>query len=500
MSSQIAALLLLVLLTPACASRSRIPLSQLAGWCAAEARGTRLIGDLAPEEMRSLAGDLLRFDAIFAKLAGWPETISTTPLSIYLFRNRAIAERFGLGRGVEGWALDTLDESFITVHISSSWENGDRSTLFHEYTHVLLGRNQRTPLPRWYHEGLASYFSTVYERGGAVIVGAPPAALAARAASGGTFPLERLFAASTAEMRFQEIAGFYATSWALSHYLLSSPSGRRELSAFVKQLARGVPSAEAQKAAFGRSAGRLDQELAVHVAHLNRGVPAETLIEASAFAAPDPPPVVALEPDETAYALASLALATIEMDEAGEWETGPDLARNLLVLARDENASDVRVEAALGEARAVSGDAEGALAAEQVALARAPDDSRVRLHAGRVALLRAEAAGPSGSSPALTEAEKQYRHALALDRESASAWFGLGKTLVRMGRAEEAFAAFQTARRFGWSERLDVALARLHLARGERERAADLLRPIAQDPHRGRTQEEASELLEQGLP
>lgn len=499
MSSQIAMLLLLVLLTSACASGPRIPPSRLAGWHAAEARGTRLIGDLAPEEMRSLAGDLVRFDAIFSKLAGWPEAISTTPLSIYLFRSREIAESFGLGRGVAGWALDTLDESFITVHISSG-QDEDRITLFHEYTHVLLGRNQRAPLPRWYNEGLATYFSTVNERGGAVIVGAPPGSLAARAASGGALPLDRLFAASTAEMRFEEIADFYATSWALSHYLLSSPSGRRELSAFVKQLARGVPSDEAQKAAFGRPVDRLGEELAVHVAHLNRGVPVETLIDASAFAAPDPPPLVALEPGETAYALASLALATVEMDEAAEWETGPDLARNLLVLALAENASDARVEAALGEARAVSGDAEGALAAEQAALARAPDDSRVRLHAARVALLRAETPGSSGSWPALAGAEKQYRHALALDPESASAWFGLGQTLVRMGRPDDAFTAFETARRFGWSERLDVALARLHLARGERARAADLLRPIAQDPHKGPTQEEASELLEQILP
>ena len=83
---------------------------------------------------------------------------------------------------------------------------------------------------------------------------------------------------------------------------------------------------------------------------------------------------------------------------------------------------------------------------------------------------------------------------------SASAWFGLGRTLVRMGRSEDAFAAFETARRFGWSEPLDVALARIHLERGERERAADLLRPIAQDPHAGPTQQEAALLLEQALP
>jgi len=500
MRSRIAMALLLALLAPACAGGARIPRSQLAGWHAAEARGTRLIGDLAAEEIQRLAGDLVRFDAIFAKLAGWPEAANTTPLVICLFRSREIAKHFGLGRGVAGWALGALDGSFITVEISSGRDE-DRNTLLHEYTHVLLSRNQRAPLPRWYNEGLASYFSTVSERNGAVVVGAAPGALAARVTGRGAMPLDRLFGVSLVGMRFDEVADFYATSWALSHYLLSSPSGRRELSEFVKQLARGVPSEQAQPAAFGRSVDRLGEELAVHVAHLNRGVPIETLIDASTFGAPDPPPVVALDAGEVAYALGRLALAMVEMDEAADWETGPDLARNLLTLALAEDVPEApRVEAALGEARALSGDAEGALEAVQAALARAPDDSRVRLHAARVALLRAEAEAPSGSPAALAEAEKQYRHALTLDPESASAWFGLGQTLVRMGRPDDAFAALEAARRLGWSRPLDIALARVHLDRGEPEQAADLLRPIAQDPHGGPQQEEAAELLEQTLP
>jgi len=500
MRQRVAMALLVALLIPACAGSPRIPRLQLTGWHAAGAGGTRLIGDLAAEEIQSLAGDLARFDAIFAKLAGWPEGASTTPLAIYLFRSREIAERFGLGRGVAGWALGALDESFITVEISSGRDE-DRNTLFHEYTHVLLGRNQRAPLPRWYDEGLATYFSTVSERNGAVVVGAAPGALAAWLTNRGALPLDRLFAASLVGMRFDEVSDFYATSWALSHYLLSSPSGRRELSTFVKQLARGVPSDEAQTAAFGRSVDRLGEELAVHVAHLNRGVPIETLIDGSAFGTPDPPSVIALEPGDVAYALGSLALERVEVGGVEAWEKGPGLARSFLKLALAEEAPDLpRVEAALGEALAVSGDAEGALAAVQAALALAPDDSRVRLHAARVALLRAEAEAPSSDSPTLAEAEKQYRHVLTLDPESASAWFGLGQTLVKMGRPDDAFAAFEAARRFGWSMPLDIALARLHLQRGEHERATDLLRPIAQDPHGGAQQEEAAELLEQTLP
>jgi tetratricopeptide (TPR) repeat protein len=457
----------------------------------------RLIGDLPADEMRTLAGDLARFDAIFTKLAGWPAASNPTPLAIYLFRNRELAARFGLGRHLVGWEMGTLDASFITVEITSG-QDEDRSVLFHEYTHVLLARNQRAPIPPWINEGLACYFMTVSERGGAVVLGATPGMFAARLARHGALPLAELFDASIVGMSGDRVADFYATSWALSHYLMSSASGRRELEAFLKQLLQGVPSGEAQTAAFGRSADQLGAELAAHVAQLARGAPIETAIAASAFATSDPPPVVALEPADVAYGLGTLALAMVEVGGAEDEDLEPALARNFLAMATPDDAlAAPRSEAAFGEARAVSGDAEGARSAVQSALSRAPDDPRVRLHAARVALLRAEAESASGASSALAEAEDQYVRARTLAPESASAWFGLGQTLVRMGRSDDAFAAFETARRFGWSRQLDIALARLHLARGETAQATDLLRPIAQDPHGGPAQKEAAELLKQ---
>ena len=498
MRSRIAMASLLAFLAAACAGSAWIPRGHLAGFHATEAAGARIVGDLTPDELRSLAGDLARFDALFARLAGWPAQSSSAPLAVFLLRDRELARRFELGRGVAGWALGTLDGSFISVMISSGGDE-DRNTLLHEVTHVLLRKNRRAPLPRWYNEGLATYFSTVYERDGTMVVGSAPGTLAARVANRGALPLDRLFAGSSAPMRPDEVVDFYATSWALSHYLLSSPSRRRELSAFVQQLARGVPGDEALRTAFGRPVERLGAELAVHVGHLARGVAIETLIDTRDLAAPDPAPVVSLDPGEAAYALGCLALAMLEEGGADAWEKGPALAQNFFALALAEDASDARSEAALGEALALGGDGDGALAAVQRAAERAPEDPLVRLHAARVALLRAEAE-PDSPSGALAAAEAQYRRALALDPDSASAWFGLGRTLVRMGRSEDAFAAFETARRFGWSEPLDVALARIHLERGERERAADLLRPIVQDPHAGPAQQEAALLLEQTLP
>jgi tetratricopeptide (TPR) repeat protein len=118
---------------------------------------------------------------------------------------------------------------------------------------------------------------------------------------------------------------------------------------------------------------------------------------------------------------------------------------------------------------------------------------------GVLALALLEADGSAAAASALAEAKARYRDALTLAPKSASAWFGLGGTLARMGRRDDALLAFEAARRFGWSDSLDVALARLRLERGERDRAVALLRPIAQAPHGGAAQEEPEELLEEAL-
>lgn len=486
-------------LLAACAGSLHVPHAWLTDWHVAQMGPTRLIGDLPAEELEQLAGDLARFEVIFARLAGWDEGTGTTrPLTIHLIRDRELAAHFDLGMGIAGWAMTTLDASYITLLITSG-RDSNRGTLFHEYTHVLLARNEHTPIPRWINEGLAVYFSTLNERSGAVVVGAAPGAGAERVRQRGPMPLAELMDASLVDMKHVEVADYYATSWALAHYLMASPARRRELAAYLKLLARGTPGGEAQQAAFGRSLEQLSQELSTHVAYLSRGVPIETLFASSAFATPEPPTAVSLAPREVAFALGSLALAMLESDDAGDWTKGPPLAHGLLSLARNETAPAApEIEAAFAEALAWGGDEDAARAAVQSALARAPGDPRVHLRAARVSLLRAETESDSAAS--LAEAEQQFARARTLDPNSAAAWFGHGQTLVKLDRERDAIAAFETARSLGWSRQLDVARARLHLARGEPALAAELLRPIAQDPHGGAVQKEAAELLAQTAP
>jgi hypothetical protein len=492
-----AGLLAVSLALAACAAGPSIPPSKLSGWHVVSTPTFRLAGPVPPDELRRLADDLALFEATFARIARRPVASTSTPTSVYLLGDDALLRRFGLGpgTGVAGWMFATLEGCFATVAVRPSHADV-RHTLLHEYTHALLRRQRRAPLPSWYDEGLSTFFMTVSERDGAVIVGAAPAGMLAWVSDREPLPLERLFGSTAWSLRGREIVDYYATAWALSHLLLTTPAGRSELSRFAAQLEKGVPWRDAFTAAFDRSPERLQQSLARHVATLARRVPVEALLDANELAVPASAAPAPLAPEQVAYELGFLTLQG-RQDDAGP--AMASLARRLLEIAASGEAPSARADAALAESQALDGDAKAASARIERALARTPDDARVQLHAGRVALARAESLGDAAPERAyaLGTAEQAFALALAAAPDSAAAWAGLGRARRADGRAADAVTAFENARTLGWSDALDLELGALYLERGRRDDAYALLWPLAQDLHRGETGEHALELLEE---
>ena len=83
---------------------------------------------------------------------------------------------------------------------------------------------------------------------------------------------------------------------------------------------------------------------------------------------------------------------------------------------------------------------------------------------------------------------------MAPERPGAHA--ALAHHIASKGEHDAAIAAFERARRLGaWSPALDVALARQYREIGARQRAIDLLRPVAADLHSSEPAELARRLL-----
>ena len=489
MSPRAAAFALALLCVSGCAG-PQVKRASLEGWQTVETKGVRIFGDVSPEELDALARDLSAFHAAFSFLIG-REITSPGPTTIAVIRDPVLAGRIGLGQGVAGFAWETFDGAFSCVQRDRTRVD-TRMTLFHEYTHILLWRHRSAQIARWYTEGLADYFSTVSYRDGALVVGALPAGrLAWLADRRRAMPLDLLFGGD----RHTTLSGkatydFYSTAWALTHYLLSTPKGRSELSRFEKELAKGTPLDAAREAAFGRSFAQLTEELAKHVGYLARGVAAESVLDPRQVRITQPSPAMPMPPGEVAEVVGSLALALAD-DSAGEDEFRDQhtritsLARSYLEIAAQEELASARVRAALARARAYGGDAEGARQLVADALRDAPADPHVQVDAGRVAL----------AASSFGEAESRFRSAIALDERSPAAWFGLGRALARTDQPDAALRAFARARSLGWSADLDLELAELHLAAKRVTEARALLQPLAADPHGGSVSKQAARLL-----
>jgi tetratricopeptide (TPR) repeat protein len=452
-----------------------------------------MIGDAPPEELRTLAGELALFDRAFALLARMPAE-PLEPVSIFVLSNPELARRFGLAGSVAGWMVATLEGCFAVVEAQRAHVE-TRATLLHEYTHALLRRNRRGPLPPWYDEGLSSYFSTFSVREDGVVLGAVPSAEIEWLTKRGLLPLASLFEGSGWGGGQPRVHDFYATAWALSHQLLATPRGRHELASFATRLERGERWQAAQAAAFGRPVEQLEAELGKHVKLLARGVAAEAVIDRGDLGARTRVGSLPVSPAEVAYELGFLALQVGEQHPDGP---RAPLARALFELALDEEPMAARAEAGLAVALAWAGDPLAAQPHSERAVDRDPQDGRVHLAAGRVALALASAADSSASdaSGALRAALEHYHRALALDPASALAWAGLGQTRRRQQRSDDAIAAFVRARGLRWSAQLDLELGGLYLELGRLDAALALLWPLVQDAHRGRTSEDAQELLE----
>jgi tetratricopeptide (TPR) repeat protein len=453
--------------------------AQLDGWHAIAAGDVVLVAEATARETEALAADLVGFDAAFAHLIG-RKVASQKPTIIHFVRNRRLGERIWLGDRAAGWALGTLEESLACVALSSKIET--RITLFHEYTHLLLARQRAARLPRWYNEGLAVYFSTLRVRDGAVEVGSVPFEYVQWLATRGPLPLPELFGPPDGIRSID----FYATSWALVHYLLSSARGRAELSRFEKELSAGVALDTARERAFGRSFEALSAELAAHLGYLQRGVSGEAVLDPRQLVIAKTPAARPLTRSESARALGLLALALEDVVHEESRDRGIlAVSRDLLEIAVAGDAGNARARAALAYAESLANDREDARASVARALADAPGEREVLWRAGQVALALGD----------LEHAEQRFRGALAAGGEFASAWFGLGLALDRRGDAAAALDALERARRIAWSDALDLETGRLYLAAGRTDDALAVLQPLASDPHGGYVAEQAGELL-----
>lgn len=267
-------------------------------WVAAQGDGYNVITDAGAPAARKMA---YRLEQMRLLLGGSTKIL---PLRVVLLSSDTLFSDLRPSANSAGFYQSSADEDWIVVR----WGRPDSErAMSHELVHAFLEHSgPRRPL--WLEEGLAEFYSTARLEPKGWIIG-PPIETHVRALNQSTWLGEREFFEARHDSALRDegsrIGRFYAQSWAVVHYLLTTPGVREKTPALFTALGDGVPFARACEMALGQRQGLL-LESARRAVELARFQTAR--IAAYPADRPAPPPI-ALSAEEADAVLVSLALA-----------------------------------------------------------------------------------------------------------------------------------------------------------------------------------------------
>ena len=171
---------------------------------------------------------------------------------------------------VKGVYLHNQDEDYVLLNLkvlnrqptSLRRTQIGREVVMHEYAHRLF-ENNFPPLPRWFEEGFAVYFSTIRVQKDQLIMGDSPQAIS-RISSDQFVPVATLFSsaylAAHARHSDSEESLFYAESRRIVDYLLTYHK-LDEAQKYFQLIRQQIPVADAIKQAFGMTPEEFDEAI-----------------------------------------------------------------------------------------------------------------------------------------------------------------------------------------------------------------------------------------------
>jgi Tfp pilus assembly protein PilF len=219
----------------------------------------RVLTDGSDHEARRIALEFEQMRAVFA--IAFPNMRLTTgaPLLIFATQNengmKALAPALYHDRGPKpaGFFQHGWERQFATVRLDQDVP-GAYQVVYHEYVHSLLHTNFRW-LPTWLGEGLAEFYGNTRFENKKIYIGAPSSRVP-HLQNRKIIPLETLLRVNPHAYyrgKEDEIATFYAESWALVHFLVFGPDMEqgKKLTRFYTQLQRGDQQIKAFREIFG---------------------------------------------------------------------------------------------------------------------------------------------------------------------------------------------------------------------------------------------------------
>src|SRR4051812_48691338 len=234
-------------------------------WTEVRSQHFTVLTDTGDRQGKEIALRFEQMRAVFGSLFHKSRVNMPVPLQIIAFRNQGEFRRYAplwKGKPVElaGYFQGADDRDFIVLDMSA---NDPYAVVFHEYAHLLLHGNF-PPMPVWFDEGFAEYYSSLKVTNKTVEFGNLPEGSPQTLQNERWMPLEHLFSIQHNSPEYNEgnkRSVFYAQSWITVHYLLTSQKLPETAKYLQLTQVQKVPVTDAVKEAFGFDIAQLDKNI-----------------------------------------------------------------------------------------------------------------------------------------------------------------------------------------------------------------------------------------------
>ena len=238
-------------------------------WLSVRSKNFLLLGNASEAEIRRAGRYFEEYRSSFGMLFPKVQQSPSVPTTILVFKNDDSLKPFKAGMG-SAFFHGSEDINFILVTASL----GSMKTALHDYAHSIT-RDVADSLPVWAAEGLAECFSTftVGAKQNEYLLGNTSDTHLATLSQTPLLTLKTLFAQQDRGSVYYNEASrqgiLYAQSWALMHYFLLGPNGKRrpQVAQFLTLLSSGMPTEDAFTEAFESDYPTLDDEFRNYISH-----------------------------------------------------------------------------------------------------------------------------------------------------------------------------------------------------------------------------------------
>lgn len=234
-----------------------------AEWRRAETTHFILYGDVSERTLRTYATKIERFDALLRTYYPIQSDVQIPKLEIYLADGARDMRRIlpGGSESVAGFYSADAGRIYTVTNISNPEA---LSTLFHEYSHHFMFQMSAVAYPSWFVEGFAEYYSTVVMEPEKIEVGREDRGRMIMLTQQGAnewAPLADVLKWRISRSGRARVFDYYAQSWALTHYLMSTPERQGMLSQYLNGVIRGADPVAAMQTATGRTSIELQSDM-----------------------------------------------------------------------------------------------------------------------------------------------------------------------------------------------------------------------------------------------